>query len=481
MSELCDLGARELRRLIGAGAVSPVELLASCRARIESLDPVLNAVPHRCWERAEAEAQAAERAVASGEPLGALHGLPVAIKDTQLTEGVRSTLGSPIYAEQVPAEDERMVAVIRDAGAIVVGKSNVPEFGAGANSTNPVYGTTANPHDVALTCGGSSGGSAVALATSMVPIATGSDTGGSLRIPAALCGVVGMRPTPGLVPRAGRPAGWTPISVYGPIARNVDEAALMMSVIAGEDARDPLSWPHDPMAFLHPPETDLRTLRVAVSEDLGFAPVEPVLRAALRQAAEVLGPMFASCETADPPLADADHIFEVIRASQFLAGHLKHYREHRDKLGPNLIENIEQAMQFSFEDLALATAAHGALYRRFMSFMADFDVLLCPVTGAPAFPKETLFPAHIEGEPVRTYFHWLAPSYGITLTAHPAISIPCGRDANGMPFGLQVVGRRGEDRRLLGIAAALEDAIGRAPELGRPAPDIAALAARAAS
>ena len=213
MSELCDIGARELRRLIGAKQLSPVELLQACKQRVKAIDPALNAIPHTCWKRAATEAQLAQDKALRGEPLGALHGLPIVIKDTQLTEGVRSTLGSPIYAHNVPAADEQMVAAVRAAGAIVIGKSNVPEFGAGANSTNPVYGTTVNPYDLERTCGGSSGGSAVALATSMVPLATGSDTGGSLRIPAALCGVVGMRPTPGLVPRGGRTPGWTPISV----------------------------------------------------------------------------------------------------------------------------------------------------------------------------------------------------------------------------------------------------------------------------
>jgi len=475
MNDLCDLPALELRRLIGARQLSPRELLAACRERIEAVDPAVNAIPHTCWERAEAEAAEAERAVTRGDTLGRLHGLPIAIKDTQLTAGVRTTFGSPIYRDNVPEADERMVAVIRAAGAIVVGKSNVPEFGAGANSTNPVYGATANPHDLARTCGGSSGGSAAALSTSMVPIATGSDTGGSLRIPAALCGVVGMRCTPGLVPRGGRTPGWTPISVYGPIARDVDEAALMLSVIAGTDHRDPLSWPVDPDDFLHAPNVDLSSLRVAYSEDLGFAPVDADMRTALRAAAESLAASFATIEEVAPPLHDADWIFEVIRASQFISGHIGHYREHRELLGPNLIENLEQALSFSFEDMAIAQAAHSDLYRRFLEFMGNYDIFLCPVTGVGAFPKETLAPREIEGRPARTYFHWLAPAYGITLAAHPAISIPCGTLANGMPFGLQVVGRRGADRELLGIAKALETRIDATEGLARRSPNLASL------
>lgn len=480
MAGLCDVGAIELRQLIRTKQCSPLELLSACRARIEAIDPVLNAIPHTCWERAESEARAVEAKLVRGEPLGLLEGLPIVIKDTQLTAGVRTTFGSPIYADNVPGADERMVAVIRAAGAIVIGKSNVPEFGAGANSTNPVYGVTSNPYDIELTCGGSSGGSAVALATSMAPLATGSDTGGSLRVPASFCGVVGMRPTPGLVPRGGRPAGWTPISVYGPIARSVGEAGLMLSVIAGTDYRDPLSGPVDTGGFLDPPRVDLASLRAGFSEDLGFAPVEPVLRRALRQAVAALGGCFASLREATPSLNDADWIFEVIRASQFVSAHIKHYREQRSLLGPNLIENLEQAMGFSFEDMAAAQAAHADLYRRFLAFMDDFDVLLCPVTGAPAFPKDTLFPETIDGMPARTYFHWLAPAYAITLTAHPAISIPCGVDKNGMPFGLQVVGRRGEDLRLLGIAAALEAEIAASSSLAPAAPAVDELAKLAA-
>ncbi len=479
MSELIDTNARELRRLIGARKLAPSELLAACRLRIEAIDPALNAIPHTCWERATSEACAADEQLMSGKPLGALHGLPIVIKDTQLTEGVRSTLGSPIYADNIPPADEQMVAAVRAAGAIVIGKSNVPEFGAGANSTNPVYGTTANPHDLTRTCGGSSGGSAVALATSMSPLATGSDTGGSLRIPAALCGVVGMRPSPGLVPRGGRTPGWTPISVYGPIARDVSEAALMLSVIAGNDPRDPLAAPVDAASFADPPPVDLATLRVAWSEDLGFAPVETVQREALRRAVAGLESSFASVEEKHPPLDDADSIFEVIRASQFVASHMRHYREHRELLGPNLIENLEQALTFNFEDMAMAQAAHGALYRRFLEFMDRYDVLLCPVTGAPAFAKEVLAPTVIDGTPARTYFHWLAPAYGITLTTHPAISIPCGVDANGLPFGLQVVGRRGEDRKLLGIAAALEAQIASTSNLKPVRPDLATITAAA--
>ena len=275
----------------------------------------------------------------------------------------------------------------------------------------------------------------------MTPIATGSDTGGSLRIPAALCGVVGMRPTPGLVPRGGRTPGWTPISVYGPIARDVSEAALMLSVIAGDDPRDPLSGPVDSGAFATPPHVDPGTLRVAWSEDLGFSPVEPVQREALHRAVDGLGSHFAAVEQADPPLHDADWIFEVIRASQFLAGHLQHYREQRDLLGPNLIENLEQAMTFSFEDMAMATAAHGALYRRFLEFgdRRDPGAHVLPLAGAGLRHHPHHTPGHQHPLWPRCQRPALRPTAGGTAWPGPA---PAGHRR----------GTRGADRQRHGAA-----------------------------
>ncbi len=476
MTSLCDLGAIELRRMIGAREISPVELVRASRERIEALNPTLNAVTATCNERAEAEAQAAERAIARGEALGPLHGLPVGIKDTQITEGLRTTFGSPLYADNVPAADERMVAAIRRAGAIVVGKTNVPEFGAGANTTNPVYGPTGNPFEPSRICGGSSGGSAVALATGMVPLATGSDTGGSLRTPAALCGVVGFRTSPGLVPVATRPLGWSALSVHGPMGRDVAEAALMLSVIADADPRDPLAAAIDAARFGSPPPCDLASLRVAFSADLGFAPVDPVVRRAFGAATAALRGCFAETRDANPPLEDADWIFEVLRGAQFLAAHGERYRTRREALGPSIVENVEQALGYSFEDATRAQVAQTELYRRFVAFMGEVDLLVTPAVCVPPFELGLRYPAAIDGTPARTYFHWLALAYGITLTAHPAIAIPCGLDETGTPFGLQLVARRGHDLELLAMARALEQHLQALPGLARPRPDIAALA-----
>jgi Asp-tRNA(Asn)/Glu-tRNA(Gln) amidotransferase A subunit family amidase len=447
--------------------------------RIERVDGALNAFVATCWERAEAEAQAAERAVLAGEALGPLHGLPIGIKDLTLTEGLRTTFGSPQFADFVPEADERQVRAVRRAGAIVVGKTNTPEFGAGANTVNPVHGPTGNPFDPEKTCAGSSGGSAVALATGMVPLATGSDMGGSLRNPAAYCGVVGFRPSPGAVPHEPRLIGWSPLAVQGPMARNVADLALLFRVMRGSEFRDPLSWPQLPAG--QPEAVDLGSLRVAISEDLGFAPVDDGIRRVFRRVMDGLRGVFAQADDRVPPLdASADAAFEGIRAVSFLAAHADTYRARPDMLGPNIRANVEQALGMSLEDVARAMKAQTTLYRAFLEFMTRYDVLICPAMAVPPFPHAQLYVEAINGRRLRTYFHWLALAYGLTLTAHPVACIPCGRDHTGMPFGIQVCGRRHGDERTLAIAAALERYLQDIPELARPIPDLEALAAASA-
>jgi Asp-tRNA(Asn)/Glu-tRNA(Gln) amidotransferase A subunit family amidase len=477
MDEICDLSAVELRRLIGAGQISPVELLAACRARIERVNGVLNAFVATCWERAEAEAQAAERAVMAGETLGPLHGLPIGIKDLVLTEGLRTTFGSPQFSDLMPEADERQVAVIRKGGGIVVGKTNTPEFGAGANTVNPVHGATGNPFDPTKTCAGSSGGSAVALAVGMVPLATGSDMGGSLRNPAAYCGVVGFRPSPGAVPHEARLVGWSPLGVQGAMGRTVPDAALLHGVMAGTDPRDPLSWPAADAPTLGLEPVDLASLRVAISEDLGFAPVDDGIRQTFRAAVARFRGTFARADEQDPPLDDsANEVFEVNRALNFLAAHAETFRERPEVLGPNIRANVEQGLAMSALDAARAMRRHTELYRDFLDFMSGYDALICPAMAVPPFPHRQLYVEAINGLRLRSYFHWLALAYGLTLTAHPVACIPCGRDHTGMPFGIQVCGRRFGDRRTLAVAAALERHLQTIPELARPVPDLAKLA-----
>lgn len=480
---LCDRTAVELRRMIGAKQVSPVEVLEAHLARIERINPAINAIVAMDADRARAAARTAEAAVMRGDRLGPLHGLPLGVKDLEETEGLRTTWGSPQFADHIPKADEWHIAALRRAGAIVLGKTNVPEFGAGANSVNKVYGACGNPFDPMLTAAGSSGGSAAALACGLVPIATGSDTGGSLRNPASFCGVIGYRVTVGLIPTPKRGFGWSVLSTLGPMARTVADAALMLSAMVGDDCVDPLATTvhgamvQTPERFFPVPEIDLASLRVGFSPDLGFAPTSAAYRAVFAGRAELMRGWFAKGIDAHPDMTDADRAFEVLRASSFLAKHLATYRSRPELLGPNLVANVEEGLGYSLEDYAWAHAAQTRIYQRTQEFFREYDLLITPgITCAP-FAWTTLYPAELDGVRTRSYFHWLALAYGITLTGHPAILLPCGVDGQGLPFGVQVVGPRGSDAWLLRAAAALERRMAADARTARPVPDLDRLAA----
>ena len=473
MTRPCKLTATEARRLIGIKRLSPVELLEDCVARIEALNPAVNAVVATCYERAKAEAKLAETAVVRGDDLGPLHGLPLGVKDLNPTEGLRTTFGSLIYEHHVPDADDRIVAVLRRAGAIVVGKTNTPEFGAGANTVNKVYGATRNPFDTARTCGGSSGGSAVALATDMLPICTGGDTGGSLRIPAAFCGVSAIRATPGLVPSDRRVIGLSTYGVQGPMARNVADAALMLSALAGSDCIDMLAHPLDPAVYGQIDAVDLSSLRVAYSEDLGFAQVDDGIRATFRTRLDAMRGLFARCEPRDPEMAGSTQVFWIIRGVHYLAAQLDNYQQHKDLLGPNVITNVEAGLSMKPEDIGRAYAECNRIYRRLQGFFEDVDVLICPAVAVPPFPVEQLYCSHINGVELDNYIQWADLTAGLTLTGHPVVSIPCGLDATNAPFGLQIVGPRlHSDRFVIAVAAAIEQALATHAECARPIPDI---------
>ena len=486
MTEACDLSAVAARRLIGRKSLSPVELLESCLARIEAVNPAVNAMVAMNVPAARAAAREAEAAVMRGDDLGLLHGLPVGIKDLEETAGLRTTYGSPIFAEQVPARDCAMVANLRRAGAIVIGKTNTPEFGAGANTRNAVHGATGNPFDPRLSAAGSSGGSAVALATGMAPLCSGSDMGGSLRNPAAFCGILGFRPSGGLVPSEKRPHGWSNLGVLGPMARDVPDAALMLAAMASDDARDPLAYTlharpvRGEPALFHPVrQIDLASLRLAWSEDFGEAPVERGVREAFRRVVPAAGRLFRDCVAAHPDCRGADEAFQVLRAGVFLGAHLEKVRTRPGDVGPNVRVNVEEGLGYSLEDHARAASAQTRIYRGFQDFFARHDVLITPaITVSPRDWRE-LYPAEIDGQKTRSYVHWLALAYYVTLTGHPAVCLPVGRDAKGLPFGLQIVGPRGGDAFVLGVAAALEEAFAGDPALARPVPDLAALRAAA--
>ena len=484
MTEPCDLTALDARRLIGRKALSPVELLDSCLGRIAAVNPAVNAMVALDGDRARAAAVAAEATVMRGDALGPLHGLPVGIKDLEETAGLRTTYGSPLFSAAVPELDCAMVAGIRAAGGIVIGKTNTPEFGAGANTRNVVYGATGNPFDPARSAAGSSGGSAVALATGMAPLCSGSDMGGSLRNPAAFCGIVGMRPSAGLVPSEKRPHGWSNLGVLGPMARTVGDTALLLAAMASDDARDPLAYSlharpvRGEPALFHPARRiDLASLRLAWSEDFGQAPVERIVRDAFGAVVAAAGPLFRASVAAHPDCSGADDAFQVLRAGNFLAAHLEKVRTRPQDVGPNVRVNVEEGLRYSLEDHARAATAQTRLYRRFQEFFAAHDVLVTPAITISPRPWRELYPTEIDGVATQSYVHWLALAYYVTLAGHPAISLPVGRDARGMPFGLQIVGPRGGDAFVLGVAAAMEDAFAGDATFGRPVPDLSALRA----
>ena len=475
MSEPCDLFAVDARRLIGAKKLSPVELLESCLARIAATNPVLNAMVALDEARAMKTAHAAEAAVMAGDELGLLHGLPVAIKDLEPTAGLRTTWGSPLFRDHVPEADAAHVADIRAAGGIVIGKTNVPEWGAGGNTTNAVYGTTGNPFDPALTCGGSSGGAAVALAVGQVPLATGSDYGGSLRTPSAFCGVVGFRPSAGLVPGVDRAAALMPWGVLGPMGRSLADAHLLLLAELRTDRRDPFSSEDGFAIPEHLAPADLGSLRVAITADFGEAPVDRAIRNVFLKKMKRLAPALHAIEERTPDCAGVHEIFDVFRALAHLGQHGEKVAKSRDLVGPNIIENVAWAARFTFEDAARAFIEQAKLQRRFNRFFDDFDVLIAPAASVAPFDKRQLFVEKINGKKMPNYMRWLAVSYAPTMAMAAAVSLPAGRDEKGLPFGIQLIGPQGSDARLLAIAAAFEAALESDAETARPIPDLAKL------
>ena len=473
---LLSLTAVEMRRRIGTKEISPIELLEACIARIQALNPAVNAITATDYRAARDAALAAERAAFAGDALGRLHGLPTGIKDLHETRGLLTTYGSPLFRDHVPAEDCAMVDLVRRAGAVIVAKTNVPEFGAGANSRNPVWGATGNPFDPRLNPGGSSGGSAVALACDMLPVCTGSDTGGSLRIPAAINGVVGFRPSPGLVPMETRGLGWTPISVLGPMGRDVPDTRLLFAAQLGLDDRDPLSYPLDPAAVAGSRRADLGRLRVAWTPDFGQCPVSTEIRAAMRDKVAAMAHLFRSCDEVGFEFGEADRCFDVIRATSFLARYAGTWERDRASLGPNIRGNYEIGAAMSLADAAWGHAEQTRIFRRFQTMFRDYDLVISPTVPVTPFPWTQLYLDELEGVKLRNYYHWLALTYFITIVTNPSISLPAGTDAHGMPFGLQVTGRFHGDAALLDAAEAMEMAFAGIPGLGRPRPDLTKLA-----
>jgi amidase len=476
-SEIHFASAVELARRLQSGEISAVEVVRAHLERIEALNPTLNAIVTLVPERALDAARAADARRARGEVLGPLHGLPIAHKDLVATAGIRTTFGSKLFEDFVPKRDDLIVERLRTAGAICIGKTNTPEFGAGSQTYNEVFGVTRNPYDLGKTCGGSSGGAAVALAAGMLPIVDGSDMGGSLRNPASFCNVVGMRVSPGRIPSYPAPLGWSGLSVLGPMARSVEDVALLLSAMTGPDARDPISLPEDGRHFARPLARDFSGTRIAWSKDLGGLPVDPRVTKVLEEKRSTFAGLGCHLEEAEPDFADADRIFKILRAWTFALRFRSLPKDRIAELKDTVQWNIEQGLSLTALELGEAEELRTQLYQRLRRFMETYEFLVLPVSQVPPFDVDELWVREIAGVKMETYIDWMKSCYYITPTGHPAISLPCGFTADGLPVGLQIVGRHRDDLGVLQLAYAFEQAT----RTGEQRPDLAQLAHSAGS
>jgi len=455
VSELCFTAPRTLARLLRSRKVSATELMQAFIAQIERVNPKVNAIVTFLPEQALKAARALDRRKAFDRPLA---GLPIAYKDLVPTKGIRTTYGSPIYADHVPAENHLIVERLGAAGAITLGKTNTPEFGAGSQTFNKVFGATRNPYDVSKTCGGSSGGAAAAVAAGMLPFADGSDLAASLRNPGNYCNVVGFRPTPGRVPSWPAANAWDTLSVMGPIGRTVEDTAFLLSAMAGPDPRAPTSLGEPGSVFSRPLRRDFRKTRVAWSRDLGGLPMDRRVTQALEPALAVCRSLGCTVDEAEPDFSGATEAFETLRAVGFLGRYGALLKEHRGQLKDTVIWNIEEGLRRSPEQIARAGTLRSELFHRMRAFLEKYDFLLCPVNQLPPFPLEVEWPRDIAGVPLGNYLDWMKSCYYITITSHPAISVPAGFTPEGLPVGLQIVGRYRDDFGVLQLAHAYEAA-----------------------
>jgi len=458
-TELCFTPAWKLARLIRAKKLSATEVMRAFIARIERVNPKLNAIVTFLPEQALKAAKALDRTKALKGPLA---GLPIAYKDNVQTRGIRTTFASPIYKDHVPNEDHLIVQRLSAAGAIMLGKTNLPEFAAGSQTFNTVFGVTRNPYDLTKTCGGSSGGAAAAVASGMLPFADGGDLAASLRNPGNYCNVVGFRPTPGRVPAWPAPNAWNTLGVLGPIGRTVEDTAFLLSAMAGPDLRSPVSIAEAGSAFLKPLKTNFRKARIAWSRDLGGLPMDPRVTAVLEARRGVFADLGCVVEDAEPDFSGATEAFETLRALGFLQSYGEFYRTRRNDLKDTVQWNVEQGMRLTPERIARATALRSQLYQRMRAFLEKYDFLVCPVNQLPPYPVETEWPREIAGVKLDNYLDWMKSCYYITITSHPAISVPAGftTDDPPLPVGIQIVGRYRADFSVLQLAYAFESATG---------------------
>jgi amidase len=457
----CDADAADLLRLLAARRLSATELMAAHLARIRRVNPQVNAIVAKLPdEQCLALARAADERRARGEPLGLLAGLPWAFKDLEDAVGFPCTSGSPIYRDERPTADTLLVERLRRAGVVPIGKTNVPEFGMGSHTYNTVYGTTRNPYDLAKSAGGSSGGAGASLATGMLPLADGSDLGGSLRNPGNFNNIVGFRPSVGLVPLAPEPMPFLGFSVKGPLGRSVTDVALAMAVMSGPDARDPGCLPSTPRSFLGPLAREVRGTRVAWCPDLGGLPLETEVRRVLESQRATLEGLGCHVEDAAPDLSHADEIFLTLRRWQTWTWLMPLLETHRAEVKPEAVAEAEAGGRVTAAALAAAFTAHSALLERLRRFHERYDVIACAVNQLAPFDAALDWPKSVAGTPMTHYIEWMRSAYQITTTWQPAISVPAGFTPEGLPVGIQLVGRRLADRRLLELAYAFEQATG---------------------
>ncbi|MCB1741071.1 MAG: amidase [Gammaproteobacteria bacterium] len=461
---LCLLGARELHALMTRKEVSASEVMQAHLAQIERVNPRVNAIVTLRADLAEQGAQAADEALARGTPPGPLHGLPIAIKDLMPVRGMRTTQGSPIHANDVPDADGILVERLRAAGAVIIGKTNTPEFGAGSHTFNAVFGATLNPWDTSKTAGGSSGGAAVALASRMLPLADGSDLGGSLRNPANFNNVVGFRPSPGRVPTTA-PLAWSPLSVVGPMARNVGDLALMLSAIAGPDDRSPIAIEQPGTLFAGDLQRDFKGTRIAWLGDLGGLPLDPRVRRIIEATLPVFESVGCSVEADRPDFAGADEAFKTLRAWGSAYRHAERYRDHRDLLKATLVREIEDGQRLSGADVSRAEGLRSAYYARVRDFLQRYEFMVLPVNQVPPFPVDIEYPTEIDGVAMGSYIDWMRSCYYISALGLPAISVPAGWTPEGLPVGVQIVGRHHDDLGVLQLAQVFESATAHATRL----------------
>jgi amidase len=459
MSELVWMTAVELAALIKRGEVSSTEVLGAHLDQIGTVNPELNAIVTYLPETALELAHQADEKQARGEDLGILHGLPIAHKDANETKGIRTTMGSPVYSDYIPESDDLIIARLKGAGCITLGKTNVPEFGAGSHTFNRVFGATRNPYALNRTCGGSSGGAAVALAAGMIPIADGSDLGGSLRNPASFCNVVGFRPSSGRVPKYPASNAWESLGVDGPMGRTVQDVALMLQAIAGYDPRAPISLEEPASVFAGELERDFAGVKIAYSPDLGELPVDPHVTTTIEKQLPVFSDLSCQLEWAQPDFRDAYEIFQTMRAWSFELSFAERFAEFGEEQFKETIRwNVEQGRHLTGAQISRVEVKRTELFHRVREFLDTYEFLLLPTAQVPPFLLEWEYPTQINGIAMETYIDWMMSCAFITVTGLPAISLPCGFTDDGLPVGLQIVGRPRSDFSVLQLAYAFQEA-----------------------